>query len=142
MNLYAAFKTDTKTENLEGVVLNYGDGQKIRILRAGGSNQKFYEAIRRHSSASGELVRVSPDNADAVLSLAKVYADSIVVGWEGIKDSSGADMSYSKENVIKLLTDLPELFSDIRDAANNAAFFREKIKAELLGKPSDSTSGG
>lgn len=140
MNLYATFAQSPELEGTDGITLRYGDAT-IRVLRAGGTNQKYYEAWRRHATSAGEIVRVNPTDKEAILNLAKVYAESVIAGWNNVQDKEGKEIPFSKENVIKVLTDLPELFTDIREAANNAAMFRESIREAILGKSVPATNG-
>ncbi len=119
---YELFKTD---ENLEtkGVVLNYGEFN-ITVARAGGANKKYakvFEAkIRpyRRAIQAGTL----DDMVDRKV-MAEVFAESVVLGWEGIKDEDGVDMKFTKENVVKLFTELPELFADVMAQAKQISTF-------------------
>ena len=56
----------------------------------------------------------------------EVYAETIVLGWDNVQDAEGNDLAFSKENVIKLFTDLPELFEDVQNAASTQALFRQE----------------
>ena len=73
--------------------------------------------------------------------LAEVYADAVIVGWSGVKDEAGKEMAFSRENVIKLLTDIPELFRDIQQQANLVSNFRAEAK-EADAKNSAASSAG
>ena len=45
------------------------------------------------------------------------------LGWEGVEDREGNPMGFSRENVVKLFTDLPELFLDVQQQSQKAALF-------------------
>lgn len=135
--LYNQFGTN-KTLEKEGVWLEYGqtpDGKPVRIkvARAGGQNlayqKQMEKATRPHKKA---LQTGTLDNAVAEKLFREVYADSVIVGWENITDADGKPLVFSRENVVKVMEDLPDLFADIREAAANMSIFRdEERKADL-----------
>lgn len=149
---YELFKTNDELEN-QGVSLNYGSF-KIVIARAGGSNKKYtkiFEAkIRpyRRAIQAGTL-----DDATDKRVMAEVYADAVVLGWAKIDREKqpdgnyvdkvtngvipgpdGQDMPFTKANVIKLFTDLPDLFSDVIQQANSVSLFKDEEEAETDAK--------
>ena len=75
---------------------------------------------------------------------AEAYAEAVIIGWRGVKDHQGRELPFTKENAVKLLTDLPELFADIRGQAKDIANFRKaaiEADAKNSPRPSGSTSG-
>jgi hypothetical protein len=66
---------------------------------------------------------MDPKVADRLL--IEVFVDSVVLGWEDICGRDGAIMPFTRDNCIKLFTDLPDLFLDVREQAMKAANFRE-----------------
>ena len=62
--------------------------------------------------------------------LREVYADTVVIGWSNVEGADGKPMAFTRENVIKLFTDLPELFADVQDQATNLALFRAEINEQ------------
>lgn len=132
MNFYKQFSTSEDLESKVGVTLDYGAAGKITIHRAGGTNKKFGETITaklkpyRRQIDAGTL---ADDVANRVL--AEAYADAVIIGWEGVTDANGDALDFTRANVVKLLTDLPELFKDIQAQATDVANFRaEQIKAD------------
>ncbi len=121
--LYQMFETDAALET-EGLTLDYGKGGKFIIARAGGANRKYAARLEakmrpyRAAMNSGTM-----DEATALKLLIEAYAEAIVLSWEGVKDRSGKDLPCTQKNVIALLTDLPELFADIRGQADRVANF-------------------
>ena len=127
---YELFKTDEKFEVEQGVTLDYGEF-KIRIARAGGANKRFGKLLNtRLKPHRRQMETDTMDEKVALKIMIETYADTIVLGWEGVKDETGKIMVYSKENVIKLFTDLPELFRDVQRQADNVALFRAEELAE------------
>lgn len=123
---YDLFKNNENLEAGQGVTLEY-PGFSITIHRAGGANKKYAQILSakmkpyRHQIDRGIL-----DEETSKRILIESYAEGVVVGWKDVKDSDGNEMIFNKENVVKLFTDLPDLFADIRSQADNVALFREE----------------
>lgn len=126
--LYQAFETNKDLES-SGIELDYGKNSKgepirIKIARAGGANKRFAKVLDRllrpykRQLANDQL---SDDVAKDVM--IQAYADSVVLGWEGVEDRQGNPMDFTRENVVKLFTDLPELFLDVQQQSQKAALF-------------------
>lgn len=133
MSLFDKFSMDASAES-EGVWLDYGSGGKIRVARAGGGNsaymrklEAFYEKHRRQFDLN------IMDEDVARTEMISIYADTIVKGFEGITDRDGKELAFNRANVIRLLTELPELFLDIKRAAASIALYREKQRVESAG---------
>lgn len=132
MSLYKTFKTD---ENIErtGVVLEYGLNSKgqpiqIRIARAGGNNARYNKTLEVKTKPYRR--QIQNETLDDVIGrrvFREVYAEAVILGWDGVEDAEGNPMPFTKDNCIKLLTDLPDLFDDIREQAQKAALFRAEI---------------
>lgn len=123
---YDLFKNNEELESGAGVTIQY-PGFAITIHRAGGSNKRFAQILNakmkpyRHQFERGMLA----DDVSARI-LLESYAEGIVIGWKNVKDADGNEMEFTKENVVKLFSDLPDLFNDIKQQAENAALFREE----------------
>jgi hypothetical protein len=135
-NLYEAFGT-VKEYELDGVTLDFGVA-KFRVRRAGGSNRKFLNVLssklRPHRRAlnAGTL----PDEVAEDLQM-EVYFETVVTGWEGVTDREGNALEYNLANFKKVMRDLPDLWSTLREEADNLKNFQlEEAKAdgETLGK--------
>lgn len=126
--LYQAFETNKDLES-SGIELDYGKNSKgapirIKIARAGGANKRFAKVLDRllrpykRQLANDQL---SDDVAKDVM--IQAYADSVVLGWEGVEDREGNPMEFSRDNVVRLFNDLPELFLDVQQQSQKAALF-------------------
>lgn len=123
---YDLFKNNENLEAGAGVTLEY-PGFSITIHRAGGSNKKFANILSaKMKPYRHQLDRGIMDDEISARILREAYAEGVVVGWNNVKDAEGKDMPFSKENVIKLFTDLPDLFADVRTQAENVSLFREE----------------
>lgn len=126
MSIYKLFGTDPDLER-NGIALEYGDVTFI-IARAGGANRKFQSCVERvmrpyrSALASGTM---DPETADR--RLAECYAEAIILAWEGVTDENGEELPFTKENVVKVLLDLPDLFANIQEESQRLSNY---IRAE------------
>lgn len=138
MSLYDQFAMDTDSE-VQGVLLDYGDSGRILIARAGGSNKRYQKKIELFAKKYKRQLDLDiMDDKVAEAKLIEIYAQTIVLGWESgpeekpkkgvIPGPDGKEMQFSYENCICLLTDLPELFAEIRAQSTTLALFREAVK--------------
>jgi len=147
MNPYKMFKTDGTVET-EGLWLDYGDFE-IRIARAGGANTKYKNALKARLKQYKHQVEndLMSDEVSRKL-MAGIYADTIILGWrtkvrdgEGnvtgyndgfIPDENDEPMEWNRENCVKLLMDLPVMFTDIHSQANSVSNWRaEEVKRNV-----------
>jgi hypothetical protein len=128
-SLYKQFETDQELES-KGIVINYGKNSRgenidIRIARAGGQNTRFQKVAEQVLKPyRRQIANESVDNAVLEDLMRTVYARSVILGWSGVDDKEGEPLPFTEENVVKLLRDLPNLFADIREAAEKQTLFR------------------
>jgi len=138
MSLYDQFGMNKDAE-VQGVLLDYGSAGRIRIARAGGSNIRFQKRVEQFQKKYKRQLDLEVLEDDiAIRELVSIYADTIVLGWESgdldkpksdvIPGPSGKDLKFTRDNVVKLLIDLPDLFADIRGQSVQLALFREAVK--------------
>lgn len=123
-SIYSTFSTSKEKEQ-DGIELDYGEVGSIFIARAGGSNKKFAKALEfraRPHKRQMDKGTLAEDVANQLM--IEVFADTIILGWKGIKDKEGSEMVYNRENVIKLFLDLPELFADVSEQATTMGNFQ------------------
>lgn len=124
-SIYALFKTDHALEK-DGITVNYGKFGKFRVARAGGANSRFSKVAEakmrpiRRQIESGVL----PDEEQKRV-MAEIFAESVVLGWEGVRGKDGQLLSYSKQACTQLLIDLPDLLMDLNEQAGKLSNFRE-----------------
>jgi hypothetical protein len=135
-----AYKSDRDAEK-EGIWFVYPNGIKFLMARAGGSNNRYKrmlsKALRPHRRVIDQG-RMDPDLSDELLR--RVYANTVLLDWEGIKDEKGKSIPYTPQAGEEFFAAIPELFSELIDRATEAQNFVdaevEEAKEEL-GKPSD-----
>lgn len=130
-SLYNTFGTDKSLEK-DGIVLEYGTNAQgvpvqIRIARAGGANVKFAKVLE-HKLKPYKRTLDALDNKVAEKLLIETYADTVILSWSGVQDREGNDLEFNRDNVIKVLTDLPDLFIDIQQQSQKFALFREELR--------------
>ena len=126
-NTYGQYKTDSTRER-DGVVLDLGDVGKFKLARAGGANTQFQKRLMALSKPHRRAIQtgtIDPKTADRLL--VETYVDTVLLGWEGVTGEDGNPLPYSKENAVKLFTDLPDLFKDVRETAEDMSLFRQDI---------------
>lgn len=126
MGLYKQLKTVPDFET-NGVWIDYGEF-KIKIARAGGANKNFAKCAEKLSRPYRRAIQtgmISVDKAEEIL--LQVYAKSVILDWEDVTDENDKKLDFSEENVIKVMTDLPDLFNDIKNQASSPEIFRENI---------------
>ncbi|AEP08887.1 hypothetical protein [Micavibrio aeruginosavorus] len=125
MSFYKHFTTDKNLESGKGVDLDYGASGIITIHRAGGSNQKYAKVASAKLKPYARQIQAKTADVDVINRvMAEIYAESIIIGWSGVSGPDGKPMKFTKENCVKLLIDLPELFVNIQQAADDFALFR------------------
>jgi hypothetical protein len=134
MSLYKQFETDTSVER-EGLWLEYGTNSKgeairIRIARAGGSNDRYLKLLEARFKPHRRILQVDAlEHRTLIEKISReVYAETVLLAWEGVEDRDGNVISFSKDAAVKLMCDLPDLYSDIVQQSTNASLFRKSIR--------------
>jgi len=135
MGIYNKFKTNRKLET-EGIFYE-GDTYKIKLARAGGSNQAFNAAMERFNTEHGRAIKNNLLSNDKALELmANAYADTVVLDWQtkvddkwqqGIEQPDGSIAPFNRENVVRILIDVPDLFMELQAIASNHQLYLQSI---------------
>lgn len=121
---YDVYETDDNLESGQGVEIQYPFGDFV-INRAGGSNKKFavvFNSKLEPHRRKHEQGILEPEVKEQIL--IETYAEAVVLGWEKVHDRNGKKLPFTIENCVKLLTDLPDLFTDLQLQANNFSIFK------------------
>lgn len=162
MGTYAAYQTDEKLER-EGAVVDLGERGAFLIARAGGKNTKYTKLVRklmRPHKREALALTLDIDIADRIA--IDAFSQMIVLGWfkkgdpfpstdpdaepvlceYDVTGPNGYPLPFSPANAKKLLTDLPDLFADLRSFADDATTYqREVLEAEGKSLPPSSPTG-
>lgn len=146
--LYANFESDKELEK-KGIDLQYGtvergtkmvDGKEepnmvpviITIARAGGNNTRFDKVFEHKTKPYKRMIQT--DTMDPELGkriMRETYAETVILGWQNVQNKEGEFLDEcTKEQVIQVMTDLPDLFIDLQMQANKQALFRVVIVEE------------
>ena len=129
MSIYNSFTSDPEFEK-RGIILDFGNGEWVRIARAGGANKKFiqlFEALMKPYRRAFELGTMDDEKAAKIMH--EAFAKAIVLEW-CIKGPDGKEIEFNAENAIKVFQDLPEFFATIKNEAENRANFKRKAQEE------------
>lgn len=132
MSLYKTFQTSQHLEK-NGIELQYGENDKgeeilIRIARAGGANSAYNKRLEALVKPyRRQITSETIDNKVLEKLILQAFAETVILGWSGVEDAEGNALECTVDNVIKLFTDLPDLFKDVQDQAQKSVLFREEI---------------
>ncbi len=132
-SLQQLYATDESKE-AEGFWHEITDTISIRMARAGGMNSRFAKALEQKIRPHRRKI----ENEDMDITLAntimrEVFAETVVMDWKGVNDDEGKPLPCTKENVLNILTELPDLFAELREVAGRQANFRATTAEEDLG---------
>lgn len=133
---FSKFATSSTLE-IEGVWLNFGDFE-IKCGRAGGANKRFTKVVEQYFEPHRQAANVGALSEEtAAEGLANAYADAVIFGWrtkqpdgtyvDTIGGPDGEPMPFTKANVVKLLTLLPDFFATLRGHCTNFQNFRRAL---------------
>lgn len=109
---------------------------KFKIARAGGSNKAFAKTLERLARPHRRAIQL--ESLDASLGeeiMHRAYAEAVMVAWDGPDESDimaqadtdkeYAPLTFSVENCLALFKAQPDLFSLIKELADNSANYRQ-----------------
>lgn len=145
MSLRSQYATDISKE-VDGVQVPQpanedGSVPSFTIARMSKSNKRYQQAltsaIRPHQRAQ-QLGTLPTEVAEKIF--LEVFCQHILKGWTNVlaADVTGDDkakgfIDYNKENAIKLMQRLPDLYDNLSEVANSASMFREGTLEEEAG---------
>lgn len=120
MDIFKAYAVDENKE-LNGKWMPLGDA-KLLVARAG--NRKYVKMLGTEVELHQKALDVKDEAADALSDriMVKVLANTILLGWENIK-YDGAELEYSLENAVKLLS-LKEFRREVMKMADDFNAFK------------------
>jgi len=125
------FKTDSELSR-EGIWLDFG-GFEIKVAATDRDNPKYASMLRRKMKPHQRAIDSdSLANEVAEDILVEVYANTVVKDWKCVTDESGEALPCTIENVIKLLKELPRLFSAIQDESAKLQNYRREDLDETI----------
>jgi len=71
----------------------------------------------------------------------ETYYDAVVIEWEGVTDEEGNSLKFTQANFIKVMSDLPDLWTRLRDECDNMRNFQDAEVEEAVEKMGESSFG-
>lgn len=130
MSLFKTFGTDATKEN-EGVWLREfppnadGTVPGFLLARKSKSNTNYAKAAEKIGKKFRKEISLdilSDDRADPALK--ELFVSTVLLGWENVFDANDQPITYSKENALKLIEALPDLYAYLDDEAGKLSNFR------------------
>lgn len=119
------FRSDKDREK-NGVHIEVADGVRFHVRRFNETNPSVKAAFAKYYKPHAHQIQMgSMDPAKEHEILVRVFVESCVMGWEGVEIDG--DTEFSKEKAVKLLVDLPDLFTTLYDKARDFAVFRQEL---------------
>lgn len=138
-SIFSTMKTDTNAEK-NGIWVEFlnpatSETYRFRIARAGGANdafnKKLEELTRPYRRQNMDLDQLPLARQEELWRV--IYADCIILAWEGIVGEDGEPYPYNRENIIHLLKELPDVFRFLSKEANAYQNFRVAAREREAG---------
>lgn len=132
-----SYLSDEELE-MTGVWLKFPGGRKICVRRAGGSNAKYSRMLQQAIKPyKRQMDRGTMDREVSDRIMRDVYCKTVVIDWEGIKDSEGVNVPFNYNNGVAYFEQFPELFNDVIAYAGELSSFQDnevEEAKEVLGE--------
>lgn len=139
MSLKTAFKTNESCET-EGVWNDFGEF-RVKLARAGGSNKAYTKSLeRRVKPLKRRLDSLSNEESKSIMR--DLLVEHCIKGWqtkvEGVwKDGIDFDgeslLSVTRENLLTVLAELPDLEQQLLQCVQDQAAYREELLEAAAG---------
>jgi len=137
MSLRKAYQTDEKLER-DGIRYDTG-GAWFMLARAGGANHKYQKVMEVLTKPYRKQIQNNTIDGQLAKELTyKGFARAVVRGWGGVTmaDVGGQGdepAPFNEENCVKLFQNLPELFAEIQEVAQNHTVYLANVLEEDAG---------
>lgn len=157
MSLFDSFGTDKNVEKT-GITYTPDSQTAITLARAGGANVKYQKMLVAETKPFKRQINTDTMDPEVEKKILRgVYAKTVVLNWETLVDGEDDDnparlaqgiemwpgyvgdltedglVPFTSENVVKIFTMLPELFTDVMATASNYALFRQQEREDDAG---------
>lgn len=130
MSLYKNFKTSSVLEE-EGIFVKLkanedGTIPTFKIARASRNNKRYvktFEAKIRPFKDEIESGNLDPETDKRIM--VDIFVSGVLLDWKNVQDENNKPMLFNRDNAIKLLTDLPELYEFLNNKASDMKNFLE-----------------
>lgn len=151
---FGPLAVDIDKESKNGVWIPV-QGVRFKCLRAGGSNARYQRANEmayletrkalQERVAEEEDTEFTPSSVEYKSAFSRMFqdklratfAETVVVGWDGVVDTEGERIPYSPEACLALFEEVPDLLDIlVEEAGEGEKFLRDVIEEakDTLGK--------
>ncbi len=129
--LYSLFRTN-KDKEQSGVDIPMGENEdgtviSFRLARAGKTNKQYQTALEAATKPYRRQIELETMQAEKAESIYReVFVNTILLGWSNVRDEQGQNIPFTRQNALKLFTDLPDLYDTLQAASTKVSNFREE----------------
>lgn len=130
MGTYDTYKVDSDLES-KGAWVTMGDGSSWQLRRLSSKiGRAAYQ--RAQGPHAGMVRRMNNENKPIPAEIDQqitrnTLINGIVIGWKGVTGEDGSELTFGKDALIKVLTDLPDLATEVMIAATNISNFQAQV---------------
>ena len=107
-----------------GVWVDYRDGSRVKIARAGNSNfSRLYQAKMKPYSRQERAGTLDESIQSKIL--CDVLAETVLLGWEGFEDN-GKALKYSAKAASEMLLEFMDFRNEIVELATTEEIFHQE----------------
>lgn len=138
MSLYKTFQTDPNLE-ANGVVIDYGD-TRVTVARSGGANKQYMKLLEAKMKPYRRAIQTDMMDRKKLTSLMQeVLIEGSIRKWEelendawveGVRLKDGQIVPFTKEAILQVFKDLPDLYDDLQQQSASLAIFRQEVLEE------------
>lgn len=126
-NLDQLFKTNKDHEE-NGVKFAINDKTSFLVRRFVGTNPRVKAAMAAYYKPYARQMELGTlDEKKQQEIQRKLFVEICLVGWAGVEDEKGKEIPYTKDNALKVLEGLPDLFDTLWKHANDFASYRDDV---------------
>lgn len=136
-SLFNKFKTN-KDKDLGGVPVTFDANSDktiptFYIRRMGAGNTVYDSELARIVKPYQQQIQKGTLSEQESRNLNdKVFVRGILAGWENVYDENDKPIVFNEANALKLLSDLPLLYEELRSVAGNVSRFQDEVLEETL----------
>ena len=127
-DLYSLYQTNDEFETT-GIWLQISDTTKFKVKRFGGKNSptiRKLTALYHKPYARMIELNTLPESKEREI-YARIFIEACIIDWVGVTDKDGKELEFTKDNAMKLFTDLPELLDTLVNYASDAKNYKEDL---------------
>lgn len=135
-NMFKSLATDSDLEKNGKWVEPFGPKEEgfpaFLIARMGGANNKYQRSIQQRLRKYQRMVNAQKDNpSDGTIKLVEeqmkeAFVEGVLLGWENVFDANDVALPFTKENALKVVTKLPQVYETLLGLAQDYSTFREE----------------